>query len=65
MRVAVIKQSECVGKWCTACAEACPNQAIDASGDIAFVDVNACDGCGICLDECPNWAITLEETADA
>lgn len=29
----------------------------------AIVDADACSGCGTCVDECPNEAITLNEEA--
>jgi pyruvate ferredoxin oxidoreductase delta subunit len=47
---------------CLLCPMICPDSAIkwsDAVGDIEF-DYNFCKGCGICANECPANAITME-----
>ncbi len=39
------------------CYEACPNQddalCIDAATGVKYIDAEACDGCGNCIEACP------------
>ncbi len=45
---------------CNPCVAACPKGAITIDGDIngtPEVDVETCDGCGVCLSACPGLAI--------
>lgn len=47
---------------CLLCVLLCPDGAIHwkkEKGDIEF-DLNFCKGCGICANECPADAITME-----
>lgn len=41
---------------CGACADACPEGAINVD-DIAIIDDSKCVDCGACADECPSEAI--------
>lgn len=58
--VAVI---ECVqGIPCNPCVDACPRDAIvidDSINDVPRVDFEKCNGCGICIANCPGLAIFL------
>ncbi|HDZ23341.1 MAG TPA: 4Fe-4S ferredoxin, partial [Desulfobacteraceae bacterium] len=43
------------------CVAACPEEAIVKREDgIVILDEKACVGCGICVDECPYDAISLD-----
>ena len=43
------------------CAEACPEEAITKREDgIVVLDDEKCNGCGVCLDECPYDAIEFD-----
>ena len=47
---------------CLQCVTYCPDGAIHwhkEKGDIEF-DYNMCKGCGICANECPTKAITMQ-----
>lgn len=52
---------ECVENIpCNPCVAACPKGAITIDGDIngiPSVDVETCDGCGVCISACPGLAI--------
>ncbi len=52
---------ECVQKIpCNPCSEVCPRQAITIEGEIINipkVDFDKCNGCGICIANCPGLAI--------
>ena len=58
--VAVI---ECVQQIpCNPCVDACPKQAIVIDGsinEVPFVDFDKCNGCGVCIANCPGLAIFL------
>lgn len=43
-------RARCVG--CEACANICPEGAIDCRGGIAYTDTEKCQQCGTCLDYC-------------
>jgi Fe-S-cluster-containing hydrogenase component 2 len=51
---------------CNPCSTACKNGAIKQSADIndrPVIDVNKCNGCGICMSKCPGLAIfVVDET---
>ena len=57
-RVIVI---ECVQQIpCNPCTEVCPQGAITIEGDITnvpHVDFDKCNGCGLCIANCPGLAI--------
>ena len=43
------------------CAEVCPEEAITKREDgIVVLDDEKCNGCGVCLDECPYDAIEFD-----
>ncbi len=43
------------------CAEACPEEAISYHGEVVFIDEEACLGCGLCLEACPEKVMGLDE----
>ena len=42
---------------CSACAEVCPKEAVDLSGQTVRIDEAACTGCGLCAGACPGIAL--------
>lgn len=40
----------CTG--CKACVRACPREAIRMEGNLAVIDLDKCDDCGICVEKC-------------
>ncbi len=52
-----IVESKCAG--CGACAEACPQEAIQysAASGVYCIRPEACIDCGSCESSCPNGAI--------
>ncbi|HHS13146.1 MAG TPA: 4Fe-4S dicluster domain-containing protein [bacterium] len=58
---------ECVQKIpCNPCVDACPRQAIIIEGDInnvPRVDFGKCNGCGLCIANCPGLAIFLVDAS--
>ncbi len=50
-----------VSASCRACADACPLDAWVIDDDIIGIDVERCDGCGICAAACPTTAIRLAQ----
>lgn len=57
MAVKVIDE-KCTG--CSTCFDACPFEAIELKGDVAFIKDN-CTTCGACVETCPFEAIVKEE----
>lgn len=61
--VAVI---ECLERIpCNPCVEACPQGAISMPGglnELPQLDVDACTGCGLCVNGCPGLAIFVVDT---
>ena len=59
--VATVDQDTCTG--CTACAEACPYDAIERmvcdDREVAMILPAVCKGCGGCVPMCPEDAIDL------
>jgi len=47
---------------CTTRKDACPFEAIQGNG-IAVANREACIGCGVCVGECPNEAMSLVRDA--
>lgn len=41
--------------------DVCPTECIEIKNDKAVIDDDACGECGVCVDECPEGAITLPE----
>lgn len=60
--------SPCQGTSCNRCAEICPTNAINVfgSGDTAKValDLGACIGCSLCIDNCPTETITENRSTE-
>ncbi len=49
---------------CTLCARDCPSGAISASGDLSVrlsFNSTLCDGCGVCLEVCPEKCLQLKQ----
>lgn len=42
---------------CRACVETCPTQAWILDDEVLGLDTEACDGCGLCVPECPSGAL--------
>ena len=65
-RVAVI---ECVQHIpCNPCVDICPQKAIQIPGEITnlpIIDFEKCNGCGLCVANCPGLAIFLVNEARA
>jgi Pyruvate/2-oxoacid:ferredoxin oxidoreductase delta subunit len=51
---------------CDNCRLFCPDIAVkrDESAQGRHVDYDYCKGCGLCVVECPRYAMTLEEEGD-
>lgn len=45
---------------CDNCRVFCPEMAVSEQGERA-IDLNYCKGCGICVEECPRYALSLVE----
>lgn len=61
-RVAEIDDSRCTRRHdsgCTACVQACPQQALTTGGahTAPTIDPVACIGCGVCVPACPTDAV--------
>jgi ferredoxin len=54
--VAEVERTLCVA--CATSKDACPFEAIQGDG-IAVANWEACIGCGVCVGECPNEAMSL------
>ncbi|HHE41559.1 MAG TPA: 4Fe-4S dicluster domain-containing protein [Dehalococcoidia bacterium] len=55
----VLDSSKCVK--CLLCWLACPDACIRRAEDGSVsIDYDYCKGCGICANECPRGAITME-----
>lgn len=59
----VAKVDKLTCKWCGACSEACPFDAVimtlDETKNTATINISICKGCGMCLPVCPQDAIDL------
>ncbi len=65
-RIAVVNRSKC--SVCLTCVKVCPYGAPSISGEYnvsATIDPAVCQGCGICVSECPAKAIELQCFTDS
>lgn len=46
----------CIG--CTKCQKACPKGAIKVENNLASIDYDLCDDCGLCVEVCPRHLIS-------
>lgn len=66
-----INQKKCLlnlGQHCHRCFTACKDagfQAVSYNGQKCLVVKNYCDGCGLCIEICPNKAIKLNATSQS
>lgn len=55
--VAVVQESQCVAfknpGSCSKCAEVCPYGAVTMQDEVPVVDASRCNGCGVCVYQCP------------
>jgi len=51
----------CINCLAAPCIDACPTSSINRTGDLGIVrvDEDKCDGCGVCVDECPYGAVHI------
>jgi ferredoxin len=49
-KVSAICEVGCTG--CRACVRVCPREAITMEGNLAVIDLEKCDDCGLCLEKC-------------
>ena len=47
----------CIG--CMKCEKVCPTGAVTVKNFVAHVNTGLCDGCGLCVEECPVKCISL------
>ncbi len=64
LKLPEINGAACVHAWldgarCRACVDACPRKAWVLNDDALGLDVEACDGCGLCLPACPPGALSF------
>ena len=59
----VVNGGACNG--CELCEPSCPYEAIGVVGDLAFIDYERCERCGLCVTRCHRGAITWEAPAGA
>jgi heterodisulfide reductase subunit A-like polyferredoxin len=61
--VAVVKEELCA--VCLTCVRACPfNVPVIGDRGAAEIDVTKCQGCGVCVSDCPGKAISLQHFTD-
>jgi len=61
--VSVVDSDRCAA--CLTCVRSCPYDVPRINEDgVAFIEVAACQGCGICASVCPRKAITLQHYSD-
>ena len=54
-----------VAASCRSCVDACPASAWVMDEEALGIDTDACDGCGVCVPACPQFAIHLDLIAPA
>jgi 4Fe-4S ferredoxin len=58
----IVERNESFCILCTTCKLACPEDAISAEkvfGGEIKVDLEKCDGCGVCVEVCPSRALSM------
>ncbi|MFQ5711246.1 MAG: 4Fe-4S binding protein [Candidatus Geothermarchaeales archaeon] len=58
---AAVDESKCLGPTCSECAKHCFYDAIEVES-VAKIDLGRCDGCGLCSEFCPTFAISMERS---
>ena len=48
---------------CNICERVCPQEAIHMEGNLAVIDHEKCDGCGLCVEKCPTKCILTRQLA--
>tara|TARA_B100002003_G_C13742355_1_gene370158 strand:+ start:33 stop:371 length:339 start_codon:yes stop_codon:yes gene_type:complete len=54
-----VNSEACVGEMCKVCEKVCPVPGTVDINKIAVINNDPCTYCGICVKECPNWAIKI------
>ncbi len=49
--------SQCIHSDCESCVDNCPSNAWILEQSSLAIDINACNGCGLCIPACPSGAI--------
>lgn len=58
----VIDERLCKGSGCGICVDFCPTNVLMMNGNLAAVkDLDACNGCQLCDNRCPDFAIQVFE----
>lgn len=51
----------CVGQDKQECVEACPEEALNLTGDVILFDEDKCTMCEECVDVCPQNAVAFDD----
>lgn len=55
----------CIACRDTACVDVCPVDCFHEGDNFVVIDPNECIDCGVCIPECPEEAIFVEENVPA
>jgi len=61
---AVVEEDKCIGIDCGECVGKCIFDAIRMEGGVARIDLDECDGCGLCESICLVKAISLKKKSE-